>query len=81
MRGFLVRVGIDSSDDGRWNGPIEEATGRFTYVPIAETKPLRPGFDRFYNELEPELEAVNCSLPARLHGCKMHLDPDFESLT
>ena len=47
VRGLLVRVGIDSTDDGHWNGPADSASGAFVYIPIAESNPLRPGFERF----------------------------------
>jgi len=76
-----VRVGIDSSDDGHWNGPVDTESRYFAYVPIAETKPLRHGFERFYDELEPGLRKLAQSLPTRLVGRLMHLDPDFEALT
>jgi hypothetical protein len=81
MKGLLVRVGIDSTDDGHWNGPADSASGAFIYVPIAETKPLRPGFERFYDELRPALSSFQLNLPAHLAAQPMHLDPDFANLT
>ena len=50
---FLVRVGIDSSDDGHWNGPADPESLRFGYVPIVETKFVRQGMERSYDELCP----------------------------
>ena len=81
MKALLVRVGIDSTDDGNWNGPIDPQSGDFVYVPIAETKLLRDGFERFYDELQPALAALHQSLPPNLVGRRMHLDPDFSTLT
>jgi hypothetical protein len=81
MKGLLVRVGIDSSDEGRWNAPVDTASWSFAYVPIAETKAVRRGFGRSYDELRPGLQRLGYSLPAHLVGRAMHLDPDFEALT
>jgi hypothetical protein len=81
MRGLLVRVGIDSSDEGRWNAPVDSKSRSFAYVPIAETKTVRQGFERSYDELEPALRKFDQPLPAHLVGRRMHLDPDFETLT
>lgn len=81
MRGLLVRVGIDSSDDGRWNGPVDSKSGRFVYVPIAETKPLRLGSERLYDELRNPLATLGQVLPSHLQGQRMHLDPNFATLT
>ena len=81
MRALLVRVGIDSADDGRWNAPAHTQSRTFIYAPILETKPLRSGFERFYEELEPALTAWGQSLPVHLHKQRMHLDPDFSTLS
>src|SRR5205823_5569491 len=81
VKALLVRVGIDSSDDGHWNAPVDSASRNFIYVPIAETKPLRNGLQRFYDELRPALTALRQSLPAHLVRRPMHLDPDFAHLT
>lgn len=81
MKALLVRVGIDSSDDGHWNGPVDAASGKFVYIPIVETKALRDGKARFYEEMQPSLAALRQSLPARLVRQRMHLDPDFATLT
>lgn len=81
MRALLVRVGIDSADNGRWNAPADTQSRRFIYAPILETKPLRRGFERFYEELEPALAAWGQLLPVHLQKQRMHLDPDFATLT
>jgi hypothetical protein len=81
MKALLVRVGIDSSDEGHWNAPVDTASEFFAYVPIVEIQPNRRGFRRFYGEIEPALRKLDCSLPAHLVERRMHLDPDFEALT
>ena len=81
MRGLLVRVGIDSSDEGHWNAPVDITSRRFAYIPIVETKPVRSGFERFYEETGPSLCKLGQTLPGRLAGRRMHLDPDFEFRT
>jgi putative DNA base modification enzyme with NMAD domain len=81
VKALLVRVGIDLSDDGHWNGPVDPESLRFGYVPIVETKFVRQGMERFYDELCPPLTAQSFSLPLHLHGRQMHLDPDFSTLT
>jgi hypothetical protein len=80
MRGLLVRVGIDSTD-GRWNAPVRIGSGEFAYITITETKPLRPGLARYYDELAPAVARFGLNLPDRLLGQPTHLDPDFEYLT
>jgi len=80
-RALLVRVGIDSSDDGHWNAPVDCQSGRFVYAPIAETKRVRKNFARFYEEIENSLRALRQSLPSHLSGQRMHLDPDFAALS
>jgi hypothetical protein len=81
MKCLLVRVGADLTDDSRWNGPVDEKSGNFVYVPICETKPLRPGLERKYDELILPLTVFGVELPQHLVGRQMHLDPDFEHLT
>ncbi len=83
MKGLLVRVGIDQTA-GRWNGPVDLASGRFTYVPIPQNRdknPLRKNLSRFYEELTPSLDTFELAVPTHLQGQPMHLDPDFENLT
>lgn len=82
MTCLLVRVGADQSHGGgRWNGPVDSNTGRFVYVPIPETKPVRPGHERPYTALVPPLAEFGLALPPNLADDRMHLDPDFEHLT
>jgi hypothetical protein len=80
MNGLLVRVGIDSTD-GCWNAPVQMASGQFAYVTITETKPLRQGMARCYDEFFPVVKRFGVYLPQGLHGQPTHLDPDFDLLT
>ncbi len=80
MNGLLVRVGIDSTD-GKWNAPVRTATGEFAYVTITDTKPLRNGMARFYDEFSPAVASFGEHLPKELLGTPTHLDPDFDQLT
>jgi len=80
MNGLLVRVGIDSTD-GCWNAPMRLASGEFAYVTITDTKPLRDGMARRYDEFIPVAERFGEQLPPKLLGTPTHLDPDFDLLT
>lgn len=80
MNGLLVRVGIDSTD-GCWNAPIRLDSGKFAYVTITETKQLRDGMSRRYDEFVPVVQRFGEKLPATLLGQRTHLDPDFDWLT
>ena len=80
MKGLLVRVGIDSTD-GCWNAPMRLATGEFAYITITDTKPMRDGMARCYDEFIPVAKRFAEGLPAPLLGKPTHLDPDFEKLT
>jgi len=80
VNGLLVRVGIDSTDGG-WNAPVRLASGGFAFVTITETKPLRPGMARLYDEFAPALKPYGQCVPVGLRGQPTHLDPDFEHLT
>jgi hypothetical protein len=80
MKGLLVRVGIDSTD-GRWNAPTFSRSGDFAYVTITETKCIRPGHFRKYDEFVPALKRFGVRLPDWLLGQPTHLDPDFQHLT
>jgi Nucleotide modification associated domain 3 len=81
MSGLLVRVGADLTDEAHWNGPVDSQSGEFVYIPIVETKPLRPGLGRSYDELTPALRKFRAKLPLNLEGKLMHLDPDFREHT
>jgi hypothetical protein len=80
MKGLLVRVGIDSTD-GCWNAPMRMASGEFAYITITDTKPMRDGMGRSYDEFIPVVKRFGVELPAPLVGKKTHLDPDFDYLT
>jgi hypothetical protein len=80
MNGLLVRVGIDSTD-GCWNAPMRLATGEFAYVTITDTKPLRDGLTRLYDEFVPIVARFGEQLPSELPGTPTHLDPDFDQVT
>jgi hypothetical protein len=80
MNGLLVRVGIDSTD-GCWNAPMRLASREFAYVTITDTKPLRDGMARRYDEFIPVAKRFGEQLPPELLGTPTHLDPDFDQLT
>jgi hypothetical protein len=80
MNGLLVRVGIDSTD-GCWNAPMRLASGEFAYVTITDTKTLRDGMARIYDEFVPVANRFGEQLPLELLGTPTHLDPDFDQLT
>ena len=90
MKGFLVRIGIDSVY-GRWNAPVDPNTGRFVYVPIPENHRFIDGFQTRYSDFLPSLQAFakdydldlydDLSFPRKLLGANTHLDPDFRYLT
>jgi len=90
MRAYLVRVGIDQAY-GHWNGPMDPGTNEFVYVPIPESRPMRPALVTPYSHILPALAQFSATraaatqaalaLPAPLLGGNMHLDPDFAHLT
>jgi len=89
MKGFLVRIGIDSTY-GKWNAPCDPKSGEFLYVSIPENQTFRKGFERYYDEVIPyirkfaEMQGIDIQslrFPLSLIGTKLHLDPDFEYLT
>jgi Nucleotide modification associated domain 3 len=82
MRALLVRVGADQSQGGGgWNGPFNSKTGEFVYVPIPETKAVRPGLEKPYDLVAADLKRFGCVLPVSLKNQRMHLDPDFGHLS
>jgi hypothetical protein len=82
LKALLVRVGADqSSEGGRWNGPVDRTTGDFVYVAIPEAKKLHEGFEKPYRALEAVLGRFRVALPRDLIERHMHLDPDFQHLT
>ena len=62
MKGLLVRVGIDSTD-GCWNAPMRLASGEFAYVTITDSKPMRKGMARRYDEFIPVVKRFGVELP------------------
>jgi hypothetical protein len=92
MKGLLVRIGVDKTY-GRWNAPVDEASGRFVYVPIPERigLPFHPNLERRYDEILPALVKfcqtykrdldADLRFPRELMHHAMHLDPDFGELT
>lgn len=82
MRALLVRVGADCTEaGGRWNGPVDRASGRFAYVPIPEPEPVREGLETPFSCWAPAVERLGVGLPERLRGRAAHADPDFRHLT
>jgi Nucleotide modification associated domain 3 len=80
MKALLVRIGADTSC-GNWNSLIDSRTNEFVYVPIPESQENHPQLVRHYSELESPLKKFGSQLPTWLEKEKMHLDPDFSSLT
>jgi hypothetical protein len=82
MNALLIRVGADqSAAGGRWNGPVDSASGEFVYVAIPESTPVHTGHQKPYIDLQAALAAFGHPLPSHLMGRHMHLDPDFSHLT
>ncbi|HEY5042255.1 MAG TPA: hypothetical protein VIK53_09650 [Verrucomicrobiae bacterium] len=80
MKALLVRVGVDSSC-GNWNGLADSRTDEFVYVPIPESQENHSQLVRYYNEFESSVKKFGSQLPAWLEKERMHLDPDFSTLT
>ena len=90
MKGYLVRIGIDSSY-GRWNAPVDPDSGKFVYVPIPENHRFIDGFQTRYIDFLPNLQEFadeynldlydDLSFPRELVDANTHLDPDFRYLT
>lgn len=84
MKGILLRVGADQTPaGGRWNAPVDPQSWRYAYVPIAAGEDQHehiapcPTFALF----EPRVASLDVALPQELTNVKVHLDPDFASLT
>ena len=66
-------------------------TSEFVYVPIPESRPMRPELATPYTLVEaalsrfahqyPTARQRHVRLPVSLASANMHLDPDFENLT
>ena len=90
MQAYLVRIGIDQAYGG-WNAPMHPATNKFVYVPIPESRPMKPDLATPYTSIRADLAGFAASnpgvphhyvrLPLNLATANMHLDPDFEQLT
>jgi hypothetical protein len=82
VRALLVRVGADCTEaGGRWNGPVDAATGAFAYVPIPEAEPVVPGLETPFARWAPAVARLGASLPGPLRDRVAHADPDFARLT
>jgi len=86
IKGLLVRVGVDSGQEGgSWNAPANSRTGRFCYVPINRPENFRPGMETFYRDKRlgflPALRKFGWQLPPHLLRSKAHLDPDYRYRT
>ena len=85
MDGILLRVGCDATEDGGcWNAPVDPATWEYAYVPIPgeEGKHEHISECPTYKIFERSVERFNIHLPPNLsQEKKVHLDPDFGSLT
>lgn len=80
MNGVLVRVGVDSTDGG-WNAPMRLSSGEFAYVTITDSKAMRKGLARSYDEFVPTVKKIEIEVPLSLVGQTTHLDPHFSFLT
>lgn len=90
MRAYLIRIGVDQAY-GAWNAPMNPETDEFVYVPIPESRAMRPELATPYTLIQPALADFesrhtaaapqNVRLPQNLLTANMHLDPDFERLT
>ena len=60
---------------------MRSSSGEFAYVTITESKPLRDGMARSYNEFVPVAARFGDRLPESLLGTPTHLDPDFDYLS
>jgi hypothetical protein len=85
MTGVLLRVGCDATEDGGgWNAPVDPITWDYAYVPIPDEEMKYKHICRCptYDEFEASVQRFNRHLPPNLsHESKVHLDPDFRSLT
>jgi hypothetical protein len=85
MKGVLLRVGCDSTDTGgNWNAPVILESLEYVYVPIwgQEDEHDHLGSCPTYGFFSSALQRLGVSLPPHLPpDKKVHLDPDFGSLT
>jgi len=84
VKGILLRVGADqTAAGGRWNAPVDPQSWRYAYVPITAGEDQRRHIAPCptYAVFEEQVASLRVSLPPHLNGTKVHLDPDFDSLT
>lgn len=85
MKGVLLRVGCDSTPDGgNWNAPVNLHSREYVYVPIwgREDKHQHLGNCPTYGYFYSALQHLGVSPPPHITpDKKVHLDPDFGSLT
>ncbi len=85
MKGVLLRVGCDTTPKGgNWNAPVDVRSFDYVYVPIAgnESRYQHLGNCPTYGSLSSALARLGVGLPPHLTpDTKLHLDPDFSSLT
>ncbi|MGA2463023.1 MAG: hypothetical protein ABSH06_01545 [Thermodesulfobacteriota bacterium] len=85
MSGILLRVGCDATTDGGcWNAPVDAVTWDYAYVPIPAEEAKHKHISKCptYEGFEKNVERFKVHLPPNLsHETKVHLDPDFKSLT
>lgn len=83
MKGVLLRVGCDITQSaGHWNAPVDLRTNEYVYVPIPEHYNWHLGKCPTYGAISPALGRLGMVLPPNLtERMKLHLDPDFTSLT
>jgi hypothetical protein len=85
MKGVLLRVGCDITPNaGHWNAPVDLRTREYVYVPIPENRGVRWHLGKCptYGSIYPALRRLGVKPPSQLApDRKVHLDPDFTSLT
>jgi hypothetical protein len=84
MQGVLLRVGCDlTKKGGRWNPPCRPSSWDYAYVPIPEGIGYRHISDPpTYAQFESAVRRLRCELPHHLSSdTKVHVDPDFQSLS
>jgi hypothetical protein len=79
MSGYLIRVGLDLTDDGGSGlGPVA-SNGGFEYIPIPEACDSRE--TRTYETAETRLETPFSEYAGVSSDHLLHFDPEFESYT
>jgi len=71
MRAIAINIGANTNEPG-FRGPVT-GDGRFTYLPIPESKPTRESVPT-YGDLDPQLDF---DVPEHVHETPVHLDPEF----